>query len=163
MTFFSHPSVFCNIRHIRFINGPSSFQKKIACVNVAPLSYVYLSSKLFFVPKHFKKITTNKNNTLREIKEKKLGRIFTSEELRKKKVRLVENSDEEIYELVREVYLKMIGKWKIKKNEIKLKKKFRNQFQSDEKSLDNITKLHNKINSYIGYNFLKKNIYFLTK
>ena len=57
----------------------------------------------------------------------------------------------------------MIGKWKIKKNEIKLQKKFRNQFQSDEKSLDNITKLHNKINSYIGYNFLKKNIYFLTK
>ena len=54
----------------------------------------------------------------------------------------------------------MIGKWKIKKNEIKLQKKFRNQFQSDEKSLDNITKLHNKINSYIGYNFLKKYIFF---
>ena len=73
--------------------------------------------------------------------------------MKKNNVRLVENSGIEIYELVREVYLKMIGKWKIKTNEIKLQKKFRNQFQSDEKDQDGITKLHNKINSYIGYNF----------
>ena len=66
--------------------APVVFRKKIACVNVAPLSYVYLSSKnYFFVPKHFKNIRTNKNISLSEIKEKKLGRIFTSEELRKKK------------------------------------------------------------------------------
>ena len=95
--------------------------------------YIYLVRIIFLYQNILKNIRTNKNISLSEIKEKKLGRIFTSEELRKKKVRLVENSDEEIYELVREVYLKMIGKWKIKKNEIKLQKKFRNQFQSDEK------------------------------
>lgn len=144
--------------------APIVFRKKIACVNVAPLSYVYLSSKnYFFIPKHFKNIKKKRNISLSEIKDKKLGRIFTSAELKKNNVRLVENSGIEIYELVREVYLKMIGKWKIKTNEIKLQKKFRNQFQSDEKDQDGITKLHNKINSYIGYNFLKKNTYFLRK
>ena len=46
------------------------FRKKIACVNVAPLSYVYLSSKnYFFIPKHFKNIK-KKNISLSEIKEK---------------------------------------------------------------------------------------------
>jgi hypothetical protein len=77
-----------------------------------------------------------------------------------KGITLEENSSVEILDATIEMHEKITGKWKFQEDQKIQSEKFLELFPTEIKDRDGI-KLHGKIKSQIGYQFIKRNPYFL--
>lgn len=146
----------CGLDTLRWI-----FRKPVAVFNMAPFALLPFNYKnIVIIPKKYKK--NGKQLNLNEIFNHSIASASTSQEFVKKKIIVIENSNEEILELVKfvinfEKNLKLSKNQKkinqkFSKNFIKLVKKFRfenYQVEGNKNLLKNI--------ALINPNFIKKN------
>jgi len=144
-----------------WIMAPIAFRKPMALVNWVPAGVPYLhSNKLFYLFKHYYDKKNKRNLTLKEIFQKKLAFSLNNDDL-KNHFDLVENSPEEIKDLVLEVMAKINDDWKEEKEDPYLQKKFIDVFKKNITnelwSFRTDHKLHNEILGSYSINFLRQN------
>lgn len=127
---------------------PLIFRRPILLVNYPEIKDLYkIEINQLFIPKHFVSKETNKQITFSEILSN--NKTFLSEDFELSKIAVIENSPEEIYEVVVEFDDKLKNKWEYQQNDIFLQKKFQSLFQN---------KYHIKdIYFEIGSKFLRNN------
>jgi putative glycosyltransferase (TIGR04372 family) len=152
---------FCITTGTGFEALPELFNKPLITVSFAPIARVRSVNK-----KHigiFKHLINNNNKslTLTEIFELNLADALDDKQYIEKKIRLIENSPEEIKEVTIEM-LKLMQNNFLRDSSVKfLESKFWEIFNSKIKYFG-FKYLHgNNFNAHIGENFLKKNINFI--
>jgi len=139
---------------------PEIFRRPIVYVNFSPvgmlLTFRSLTISIF---KHYYSVNLNRRLSLNEIFENNLGFLVESKCYQQKQVQLVENSPEEIKDVVFEM-IEILEHKKIENyEESKISEKFWNIMKQGIKN--NPIKYHGKIKSYIGSSFLKNNQYLI--
>ena len=105
--------------------APMTFRKYFAFVNWVPFSELhYYSKKYLFIFKHYYDEKSKKKLNINEIFERKLHNKL-SQELKEKKITLIDNSPEEILELVLEAESKYTGKFKYTDEYISINNNFK--------------------------------------
>jgi hypothetical protein len=87
-----------------------------------------------------------------------VSQSLNTEEFLLKGIKLEENSPKEILDVVKEMHLRLIKKWK----DSKIKRNLKNSFflRIDKEAIDTEgKKIHNRIRCKVGYKFLKNNLY----
>ena len=144
---------FCISTSTGFDAIPTIFRRPIVFITV-PIGYIYTFSKKFIsITKHHISIEDGHELSLDEIFDNNIAYALESEEYKKNGVYLVDNSEEEIRDLVIEMDDRIKGNW-IEKNNTK-QNKFKVSF------LANLNKdqrnLHGRFESLFGSKFLEKN------
>jgi|APSaa5957512535_1039671.scaffolds.fasta_scaffold74304_2 putative glycosyltransferase (TIGR04372 family) len=147
---------FCISTSTGFDAIPTIFRKPIVFITV-PIGYLYTFSKRFLsITKHHISTIDGHELTLDEIFNNNLAFALSSDEYKNNEVYLVDNSPEEIRDLVIEMDDRIKGYW-IEADETKLhnfKKSFLSNLKKDQR------KLHGNFDSLIGSKFLEKNSFF---
>ena len=137
-------------------SAPMAFRKYFGFVNWVPFSELhYYSKKYTFIFKHYYDESLKKKLSVNDIFKKKLHKCL-SHELKQNKIKLIDNSPEEILELVTEVEKKYSGKYKQNDENTKLNNNFKN-FLIQNKFLKDGFNNTFELTSSTGYSFLKKN------
>ena len=137
------------------------FRKPLLDSNMAPLTGLKVALKKALLCLKIHKNYNNKKLSLNEIFDSGVGNSSSSEEFRRKKIKLNELNANQIKDIVLEMTKLMKDSWKIKnKNDLKLQKKFRKLYLSKIKQIDPKFK-HEKVNALYSLVFLKKNPWFL--
>ena len=137
------------------------FHKPIAFVNMVPLAYLqsYYLRCIFLFKKHFSS-EKNRYLSINEIFDLGLASSLKTEDFEKKRIKLIENSPEEIRDIAIELDDRLNKKFVETLEQKNLQKKFLHLY---EKNLEKTytRQLHGKILASPSSNFLKKNKYFL--
>lgn len=140
---------------------PISSRKPAVITNYVPLGYFpSWTSKQLVIFKHHLNSKTKKKINMKSIIENGLSLNLDGKEFEHKGVELEENNENEILDVTIEMHERLNNTWIEKNNEKILYKKFIEIFPSQIIDRGN-KKLHGKILSKIGYDFLNKNKYFL--
>ena len=99
--------------------------------------------------------------TISEILSDKYSNLQTTEDFETNNLRAEECSDEDVKLLIEEMKLKIEGKWKVTDDEISLRKKFIDLYQSNLNKNKWFSQQHGELRCDFGYSFLKKNREFL--
>jgi len=136
---------------------PVCARKPVVHTNMAPIGYFWSwYKKSLSIFKYYYDFKTNKKLSLTEINNLALSEALNTQYYILKGVYLKENQPREIKDVVIEMERRLNKKWKEKKINKKLHKKFWNLINSKAKGINGI-RLHNKFLSKIGYNFLLSN------
>ena len=132
---------------------PNTFNRPVVCVNfpgitIAPTPF----NNSLFIPKKFYSISNHRFLTFREIIKLYLESQLSTKMLKEKNLKLVENTPQEINEVVLEMYSRLKGTWKLNKEEEILQQKFWSLFDFTFVKSPTFR---------IGSDFLKKNQYLL--
>ncbi len=101
------------------------FRRPVAYINVAPLgTLIYLNVRTVFIPKKYWLITENRFMSLREIFAIGADAFFETSEFDQAGIRLIENSPDEICELVSEFQKRIAGIWHDSPEDSKLQRAF---------------------------------------
>ena len=134
------------------------FRKPIVYVNFAPLETIHITSKNFLLlPKYYYNKKLNRMMTLKEIQDSKTFGALNSLIYHECDIELIENSSDEITQIVLEMHENIICRNKENRDEFS-QEKFWNIFMSNP-SLN--SSLYGKIKSRIGNNFLMNNQWWL--
>ena len=137
------------------------FHKPIAFVNMVPLAYLqsYYQRYIFLFKKHFSS-EKNRYLSINEIFDLGLASSLNTEDFEKKRIKLIENSPEEIRDIAIELDDRLNKKFVETLEQKNLQKKFLHLY---EKNLEKTytRQLHGKILALHSSNFLKTNDYFL--
>jgi len=126
---FRRPVVWVNFHHLEYINSwPSN------CITI--FRKHWLSKDKRFM-------------TVREILESGAGRYLSTEAYKKDGIELIENTPEEIHDVVIEMDERLKGTWKTTKEDEELQKRFWSLFKPND--------LNKVFNSRIGEEFLRQN------
>ena len=131
---------------------------------VAPISYLATYSENFLVlTKHHILKNNNRKLRLSEIVSSEIAGTTRAEDYDLRGVQLIENSPEEIRDLVLEMLDRLEGTWKSNENDENLQKKFWEMYNtSSQTKLSRKGKpLHGKIKARYGTKFLRENINWL--
>jgi putative glycosyltransferase (TIGR04372 family) len=132
---------------------PLIFRKPIVYAPIVPLGYFFtFSDKFIGITKHHIDILNNKELSISEIFEKGLGFCLTSNCYIEKGVKLIENSQEEIRDLICEFEERLSGKWIEEKLDDNLQNRFWDLFLNNSKR-----HLHGEIRAKFGTIFLRNN------
>jgi putative glycosyltransferase (TIGR04372 family) len=141
-----------------WMTAPMAFRKHLAYANYIPFSHLhYYSNKFTYIFKYYFDEKLKKRLNINEIFERKLHYLY-SKELKKSKIKIKDNSPEDILRLVLEVESKYTGKFKKDpENELRNKnfKFFLNNNAFLKKNLNNSFELKSSCEKY----FLKNNFY----
>ena len=147
---------FCISTSTGFDAIPTIFRKPVVFITV-PIGYLYTFSKRFIsITKHHISIEDGHELSLDEIFDNNLAYALSSAEYKNNGVYLIDNSSEEIRDLVIEMDDRIKGNW-IEKNETKqnnFKHSFLKKINKDQR------KLHGNFDSLFGSKFLEKNSFF---
>ena len=136
---------------------PVCARKPVVHTNMAPIGYFWSwYKKSLSIFKHYYDFKTNKKLSLTEINSLALSEALNTQYYILKGVNLKENNPREIKDVVMEMEIRLNKKWKEKKINKKLHKKFWNLINSEATGVNGI-RLHNKFLSKIGYRFLLSN------
>ena len=150
---------FCISTSTGFDAIPGIFRKPIAFVTV-PFSYIFtFSNKYISITKHHISKDNGRELSFSEICSMNLDVSMSSSDYQKKNIELVENSPEEIRDLVVEMVDRLDGVWVDSPDDIKNRKLFQSIFSNCQ--LSNGENLHGKFDSYIGALFLRQNSHLL--
>jgi putative glycosyltransferase (TIGR04372 family) len=149
---------FCISSSLGWDSIPEIFNRPIVYTNILPIGYLRTSSKKSInLSKHFVRIIDNKELNLSEIFSDELGFLLRSEDYFKRGIKLVENSSEEILDVVKEM-IELINNNFILNEELeRLQKYFWKKFPVSSLEKNNHRPLHGKINAIYSSTFLKKN------
>ena len=136
---------------------PLIFRKPILYAPIVPLGYFFTFSKRFSaITKHHIDIKESRELSLNEIFERNVGFCLSSEDYYKNGVSLIENTPEEIRDLVIEFIDKNNNSWTEDVNDQKLHEIFWKKFPIDKLDSKGVP-LHGEIKSRFGTSFLRTN------
>lgn len=137
---------------------PYMFRRPVCYTNAVPMAYLFtFSGTSLLLSKHFSSRQNGAIYTLRQIFEKGLFCLTTTQDYDVSETVLIENSSQEIYDIVLEMMLRSQGLWNESEADRNLQKKFKNIYQSS-KILDAAGKnLHGEFRAKYGAIFLRKN------
>jgi len=140
---------------------PEMARRPIAYVNFVPLGYLHTySAKNLSITKRFVSRATNENLTLRDIFSRGLGFSLLDGDYTCQGVDLVENTPEEILDLVVEMVGRLNGAWHEIEDDDMLQKAFWERFPVDTLAPGG-SLIHGEIRSRYGAVFLRKNLWWL--
>ncbi len=139
---------------------PYIFRRPIAFVNHVPMGYLFTFSDRFIgITKHHFSIAKDRNLNFTEIISEGLCFAYNAKEYVSREVLLVENTPEEIRDVVVEMVQRLDGTWRSHQDELELQNKFWSIFPSG--ALRNGKPCHGKILSRYGSSYLRNNRWFL--
>ncbi len=150
--------VFCISVGTGFDAIPIIFRRPVAFVNFVPAGYFPTFSKRYLGI--FKRHLDRKNNyelTLKEIFLRGCGLTDRTVEFAFKDVKLLDNTPEEIRDLVIEMAERLSGTWKEHPDDKILQQRFWEIFPSDAKDVVAGNPLHGEIHASFGATFLRNN------
>ncbi|VFM96146.1 MAG: putative glycosyltransferase, TIGR04372 family [Candidatus Kentron sp. G] len=150
---------FCISTGMGFDGVPTIFRRPIAYVDLVPLDYLPTFSKNFLgITKHHIDSKDNRELTLGEIFSRGVGFPRSSKDYESKGIYLVENSPEEIRDLVIEMAERLSGTWQRREEDEDLQGRFWEIFPSDDaRCVRNGKLLHGEIRGRFGAAFLGNN------
>lgn len=125
------------------------FHIPIACANYIPLEFAPFREGDLFIPKKIWSIKKRRFLTFREILDSKMGRCLLSEQYIKAGLKVIENTAEEILDLVIEMNQRLDGTFKSKEEDEELQNRFRSLFKPNHICYGTPAR--------IGTEFLRKN------
>lgn len=148
---------FCISTGTGFDAVPYIFRRPIAYVNLVPLGYLpTYGTKFLGITKHHFWETQNRELTLAEIFTHGVGFCMRSSNYESKGIILIENTPEEIRDVVIEMVERLNGTWQAHEDDDVLQHKFWEIFPSDAKTPDG-KPLHGEIRAPFGAAFLRNN------
>ena len=134
------------------------FRRPIAFVNQVPIGFIQTSKKnaLVIFKKYFDKID-KKEISILDLKKKNLAFAHRGDAFVKKNINILDNTEEEILELTKEMVERInINFWESFLETKRLQEDFWTIFPYDKK-------IHGNLTTHIGKNFLQKNQQLLKK
>ena len=132
-------------------NPAHAFRRPVAYFNIAPLSTLqHLNVRTVFIPKKYWLITENRFMALQEIFAIGADAFYETRQFYQAGIRLIENSPDEICDLVSEFQKRIAGTWHDNPEDLKLQNAFFSLWPENSRPTPILYK--------IGLNFLKNNI-----
>ena len=140
---------------------PQIFRRPVAFVNHVPIGYLMTYQKTSIaITKHHISKESHRELTLEEILINGLSSCLRSSEYDSKDIFLVENTPEEIRDIVIEMDERIKNLWKPNEHDGLLQQKFWSKFLTDELDAQD-RRLHGVIKSRFGASFLQENQWWL--
>jgi len=153
---------FCISTGTGFDSVPIIFRRPIVFVNLAALGYLYtFRAQIICITKHHFAVQKNRELTLSEIFTNGVGFSLRTSDYESKDVLLVENTPEEICDVVVEMVERLQGTWHQEPNDDALQRRFWKIYPADAHDAYQDRPLHGEIRSSIGSQFLRVNGEFL--
>ncbi len=136
---------------------PFSFHRPTVYVNMVPLGYLgtYIKNAIG-ITKHYYKVQEGRELTMNEIFTQDLGFSPYASYYKSKGIQFIENTPEEIRDVVVEMAERLNGTWQQHEYDEALQRRFWEIFPTD--SLDTIgVRLHGEIRARFGAQFLRNN------
>ena len=141
---------FCLSGGSGFTAVPIAFRRPIVFVNGVPFGYLCtFSTRYIAITKHHFAVQQNRRLTLEEIFTHGVGYCSLGAEFESKGIRLIENTPEEIRDVTMEMVERLNGTCLTQEEDETLQSRFWDFFPKD--------KLHGRIRSRIGTEFLRQN------
>ena len=132
---------------------PAVFQVPIVCVNTIPLCRITpLKKEDIFIPKKIWSIREKRMLSLSEILEHGIGWFLKHEQFQQAGLEVINNTKEEILDVVEEMTLRLQGSFILSEESNLLQKRFKSIFNSFAHR-----KPFHKTNAHVGSIFLKQN------
>jgi putative glycosyltransferase (TIGR04372 family) len=152
---------FCISTSTGFDAIPFIFRRPIVFVNSVPPGWFHTSRKQFIaITKHHFSVQENRELTLKEIFNSSVGFCGSSVDYAAKEVNLIENTPEEIRDVVLEMSDRLNRSWEPHEDDEELQRKFWEIFPGDAVGRGGVP-LHGEIRSHYGANFLRENRWWL--
>lgn len=149
---------FCISGGSGFTAAPLVFRRPIVYVNVVAFGYLCtFSTKFIGITKHHIATQKNRELTLGEIFSQGVGLCLRTSDYESRGIQLIENTPEEIRDVVIEMVDRLNGTWQAHEDDEALQKKFWEIFPSNAVDARWGRPLHGEIRSRIGAEFLRKN------
>lgn len=154
---------FCISTSTGFDALPLIFRRPIVLVNVMPLGYFFTyRSELISITKHHISVKEGRELTLREIFLRNVGFSLKTSDFQENGIELIENTPEEIRDVVVEMAERLSGTWKPAVDDDALQTRFWNIFPVDAKDVYQNRPIHGEIRARYGAQILRDNRNFLT-
>jgi len=148
---------FCISQSTGFDAVPTIFRRPVAYVNMIPLpGFPTFSNKSIGITRHHFSVENDRELTFREIYTLSSKVWLTTLEYESLKVRLIENTPEEICDVVIEMAERLAGTWQSDPDDEALQQSFWENFPTDAVG-NNGVPYHGEIRSRYGANFLRNN------
>jgi len=148
---------FCISTSTGFDAVPLIFRRPIVYVNMVPIGWLFTFSERFLaITKHHFLVQEDRGLTLREIFDRGVGYCASNADYGSKGVRLIDNTPEEIRDVVLEMADRLEGKWVPNEEGEALQERFWRIFPKHELDAKGVP-LHGEIRSRFGENFLRNN------
>ena len=136
---------------------PLIFRRPIAYVNMVPLGWLFtFSSKFLAITKHHVSMLDGQELSLREIFKRGVGFCSLNSDYSANNVVLIDNTPEEIRDLVIEMAERLEGSFQPRPEDEALQSKFWEIFPSDAVDVNGV-RLHGEIRARYGAAFLRNN------
>jgi putative glycosyltransferase (TIGR04372 family) len=148
---------FCISTSLGFDAVPTLFRRPIVYVNFAPLAFLvtYRKEVVLITKKHISE--ERRSLTLREILSHDGGFCRNASDYEYKGVKLVENTPEEIRDVVIEMAERLNGTWQPHEDDEALQRRFWEIFPMDAVDITQGRPLHGEIRARYGASFLRNN------
>ena len=134
------------------------FRRPIVVTNMVPVGYFFsYYSNLIGITKHHYLIAENRELNLSEIFTRGLGLWMNTSDYESKGVELIENTPEEIRDVVIEMVERITGTWRLDEDDDVLQRRVWEIFPVDAVDAPQGCPLHGEIRARIGANFLRNN------
>jgi len=154
---------FCISTATGFDSVPGIFRRPIVYVNMVPLGYLFTCrTQVIAITKHHFAVEKGQKLTLREIFNHDVGLCLGTSFYEAKGIQLIENTPEEIRDVVIEMVERLNGTWQPEPNDDVLQCRFWEIYPVHARKLHNEKgPLHGEIRGLIGSQFLRNNSEFL--
>ena len=141
---------------------PIIFRRPVVYVSMMPLGYLVTFRKQFLgIAKRHYSVQSNRELTLREIFTDGVGFCQDSQGYQTKGTTLIENTPEEIRDVVIEMAERLDGTWQPHEDDEDLQRRFWEIFPCDAVDANGVP-IHGEIRSRYGAQFLRKNRWWLS-
>ena len=140
---------------------PYIFRCPVAYVNMVPLGYLFTFRPNLCITKHHFAAAEDRELTLSEIFNKGVGFCMRTSGYASKGIELIENTPEEIRDVVIEMAKRLNGTWQPHEDDEVLQRSFWEIFPTDAVDASQGRPLHGEIRARFGAEFLRKNKDFL--
>jgi putative glycosyltransferase (TIGR04372 family) len=137
---------------------PEMCRRPIVYVNFVPFGYLHTSRNEFIsLPKHHVLEKEGRKLTLHEIFTHGVGFCLHTSDFESKGIQLIENTPEEIRDVVIEMAERLKGTWQAQEDDEELQRRFWEIFPTDAVDAYQGLPLHGEIRARFGAAFLRKN------
>ena len=143
---------------------PLIFRRPIALVNMLPAGYLFtFRNQHLGIFKHHLDSYSRRELSLSEIFSRKVGLCMSASDYKMNGVDVIENTPEEIRDLVIEMVERLNGTWLTDADDIALQQRFWEIFPTDVVDVYEGRRLHGEIRGRFGANYLRNNQEFLQR